>query len=75
MEEDHPYRKNEHADAPAVPAKITFEALADDMVFWSACVLKRLGRDAASSPEAAKFATQVADQVVEMRRQRFGRVR
>jgi len=50
---------------------VEFEALADDQVFWSACVLKRLGRSGASSDDAAKFAAKVADEVLALRRQRF----
>jgi hypothetical protein len=70
------YRKNEHAGASAaIPRRIEFEALADDEIFWSACVLQRLGRNGASSDEAAKLAAGVADEILQLRRQRFGKIR
>ena len=70
------YRKNGHAAAAAaMPRRVEFEALADDQIFWSAVVLKRLGRSSAASDRAAKFAVEVADEVLALRKQRFGKMK
>jgi hypothetical protein len=76
MSDGYVYRKNEHTDAAAaIPRRIEFEALADDQIFWSACVLQRLARGGAASDGAAKLAAQVADEVLQLRRQRFGKIK